>query len=151
GVWDSQAIALHPDWAAINSDRTTNGNATSCFGPYVDKLLIPQLRELAGDYKVDGVWVDGECWASVPDYSESALKEFRTRMGITDVPRKPGDPHWFEFLEFNREAFRQYLRHYIKEVKKTNPKFQLCSNWAFTDHMPESVSAPVDFLSGDYS
>ena len=35
--------------------------------------------------------------------------------------------------------------------KKTDPEFQFCSNWAYSDHMPEPVSAPVDFLSGDYS
>ena len=87
-----------PDWAAVNADGKRNGNATSFFGPYADKLLIPQLRELAGDYGVDGVWVDGECWASVPDYGEAALKAFREATGIQDVPRKPGDPHWFEFL-----------------------------------------------------
>ena len=151
GVWDSEAIRRHPDWAVVNADGKTNDKATSFFGPYADKLLIPQLRELAGDYGVDGAWVDGDCWASVPDYSEPALKAFRQATGIEDVPRKPGDPHWFEFLQFNREAFRQYLRHNIAEVKKTNPDFQYCSNWAFTDHMPEPVSAPVDFLSGDYS
>jgi len=151
GVWDSEAIRRHPDWGVVNADGKTNGNATSRFGPYADELLIPQLRELAGEYGVDGVWVDGDCWASVPDYSEPALKAFRQATGIEDVPRKPGEPHWFEFLQFNREAFRNYLRHYITEVKKTNPGFQLCSNWAFTDHMPEPVSAPVDFLSGDYS
>ena len=67
------------------------------------------------------------------------------------MPRKPGDPHWYEFLQFNRQAFRNYLSHYIAEVKKTHPTFQICSNWAFTDHMPEAVCAPVDFLSGDYS
>ena len=67
------------------------------------------------------------------------------------MPRKPGDPHWYEFLQFHRQAFRNYLNHYISEVKKTNPEFQICSNWAFTDHMPEPVCAPVDFLSGDYS
>ena len=100
---------------------------------------------------MDGAWVDGECWASVPDFGEPALKAFRDGTGIQDVPRKPGDPHWFEFLEFHREAFRRYLRHYIAEVKKTHPDFQICSNWAFTDHMPEPVCAPVDFLSGDYS
>ena len=83
--------------------------------------MIPQLRELAGDYGVDGAWVDGECWASVPDYSEAALKAFHSPTGIRSVPRKPGDPHWFEFLEFHREAFRKHLRHYIKEVKSTNP------------------------------
>ena len=110
GVWDSEAILQHPDWAAINADGKTNGNATSFFGPYADRLLVPQLRELAGVYGVDGAWVDGECWASVPDYGAAALKAFREATGIADVPRKPGDPHWFEFLQFNREAFRRYLR-----------------------------------------
>jgi hypothetical protein len=151
GVWDSEAIRRHSDWGAVNADGKTNGNATSFFSAYADKLLIPQLRELAGDYGVDGAWVDGECWASVPDYGEAALKAFRQATGFLEIPRKPGDPHWYEFLQFNREAFRNYLRHYLSEVKKTNPEMQLCSNWAFTDHMPEAVCASVDFISGDYS
>jgi len=151
GVWDSKAVKEHPDWAVVNADGSPNSRATSFFGPYAEKLLIPQLRELAGDYGVDGAWVDGECWASVPDYGAAALKAFRDATGIRDVPRKPGQPHWYEFLQFQRQAFRNYLNHYIKEVKKTHPAFQICSNWAFTDHMPEAVCAPVDYLSGDYS
>jgi lysophospholipase L1-like esterase len=151
GVWDSEAIRLHPDWGVVNADGKPNDRATSRFGPYADKLLIPQLRELAGEYGVDGAWVDGDCWASVPDYSEAARRAFRAATGIESVPRKPGEPHWFEFLQFHREAFRQYLRHCLAEVKKTHPDFQYCSNWAFTDHMPEPVSAPLDFLSGDYA
>lgn len=151
GVWDSEAIRRHPQWGVIDADGKRNGNATSFFSPYAEELLIPQLRELAGDYGVDGAWVDGECWASAPDYGEAALEAFREATGLEDVPRKPGDPWWFEFLEFHREAFRAYLRRYIAEVKRTNPELQLCSNWAFTDHMPEPVTANVDFLSGDYS
>ena len=151
GVWDSEAIRRHPDWAVMNADGKTNGNANSFFGPYADQLLIPQLRELAGDYGVDGAWVDGECWASMPDFSERALRAFRAATGFAEVPRKRSEPHWSEFLEFNRDAFRKYLSYYIAEVKKTHPAMQLCSNWAFTDHMPEMVSAPVDWISGDYS
>jgi len=151
GVWDSEAIRRHPDWAVVNADGSRNKNATSFFGPYADQLLIPQLRELAGDYGVDGAWVDGECWASQPDYGKAALKAFQAETRISDVPRKPGDPHWFAFLEFNREAFRKYLRYYIGEVKKTHPDMQLCSNWAFSDHMPEPVCATVDWISGDYT
>ncbi len=150
GVFDMHAIKT-PGWAAIDANGKPNARATSFWGPYAEQLLIPQLRELAGAYGVDGVWTDGECWASVPDYSEPALEAFRKATGITTVPRKAGEPHWYEFLEFHREAFRNYLRHYIAEVKKTNPSFQICSNWAYTDHMPEAVNAPVDFLSGDYS
>jgi hypothetical protein len=151
GVWDSEAILKNPSWGAINADGKTNGNATSFWSPYADRLLIPQLRELAGVYGVDGAWVDGECWAAVPDYSPSALRAFTEATGFPAAPRKPGEPHWFEFLQFHREAFRKYLRHYIAEVKKTHPGFELCSNWAYTDHMAEPVSAPVAFLSGDYS
>ncbi len=151
GVWDSTAVTQHPDWAAVGADGKPSNRATSFFGPYADRLLIPQLRELAGDYGVDGAWVDGECWASVPDWGEAALKAFRESTGLSGVPRKPGDPHWFEFLQFHREAFRRYLRRYIEEVKRTHPRFQICSNWAYTDHMAEPVGAPTDFLSGDYS
>jgi alpha-L-fucosidase len=151
GVWDSEAIRQHPAWGVINADGTTNGNATSFFSPYANRLLIPQLRELAGDYGVDGAWVDGECWASMPDYGNAAIEAFRQATGIQAIPRRAGQPHWYEFLEFNREQYRGYLRHYLAEVRRTHPEFQLCSNWAFTDHMPEAVCAPVDWISGDYS
>lgn len=151
GVWDGAQVARHPDWAAVGADGKPSKKATSVFGPYADALLIPQLRELAGVYGVDGAWIDGECWATVPDYGDKAAKAFRDATGIQTLPEKPGDPHWVEFLQFHREAFRQYLRRYVNEVHKTHPEFQLCSNWAFTDHMAEPVSAPVDFLSGDYA
>jgi hypothetical protein len=54
-------------------------------------------------------------------------------------------------MEFNREAFRRYLRHYVDELKASHPQFQVISNWAFSDHMPEQVSASVVGLSGDFS
>jgi len=147
GVIDSFANKK-PGRAVIKADGAPHDQATSLFGPYVDELMIPQLREIAG-YGVDGVWVDGDCWGVAIDYGPAALKAFREATGITDVPKKSSDPHWFEFLEFQRAAYRRYLNHYVAEVKRTNPSFQICSNWAFTDHMPEPVSAPVDFLSGD--
>jgi hypothetical protein len=151
GAWDMQAIRKNPSWGAINADGSINDKIVSFFGPYAEQLLIPQLRELAGEYRVDGAWIDGDCWAAVPDYSPAALAAFRGKTGIQDAPRKPGDPHWFQFLEFHREAFRKHLRHYIAEMNRTHPQFEICSNWAFTDHMAEPVSAPVDFLSGDLS
>ncbi len=150
GVWDEEAIRQHPDWAAINADGKPHAHATSLFGPYVDRLLIPQLRELADVYRIDGVWLDGECWGAVPDYSPAAMAAFRSATGIQATPCSAQDAGWQEFHAFHREAFRRYLRHYIAELKRTNPDLQLCSNWAFSDHMPEPVSAPLDWLSGDY-
>ncbi len=151
GVWDGHAVATHPDWAAVNADGKPDDKATSVFGPYADALMIPQLRELAGDYGVDGVWVDGDCWATTPDYGEKAVSEFCKQTGAQSAPRKAGEPYWNEWLDFNREGFRRYVRHYVDELKASHPDFQVISNWAFSDHMPERVSANVAGLSGDFS
>lgn len=150
GVWDTQAIRHHPSWSRIDEHGKRDKNNTSTFGPYVDKLLIPQLKELRDVYGVDGVWIDGDCWATCQDYAPRVLKAFRDTTGITTVPRKPDDPHFFEFTEFCREAFRRYLRHYVDALHEHDPAFQIASNWAFSSMMPEPVSANVDFLSGDY-
>jgi hypothetical protein len=151
GVWDYHAVATHPDWAAINANGKPHDKATSVFGPYVDKLMIPQLRELAGEYRVDGVWVDGDCWGTVPDYGSAAVSAFRRKTGATAPPRRGGEPYWTEWMDFHREGFRRYVRHYIDALKETHPDFQIISNWAFSDHMPEPVSARVSGLSGDFS
>ena len=150
GVWDARAVELNPSWAVKDPNGNPSTTITSVFGPYVDKLLIPQLKELAGKYGVDGMWVDGECWATALDYGEKAVKLFKEETGL-DAPRSANEPGWFEWKQFNREAFRKYLRHYIAAVRSEYPDFQICSNWAYTHHMSEPVSAPVDFLSGDYS
>ena len=150
GVWDSRAVELHPEWAVKDKDGNPSKNNTSVFSPYVDRLLIPQLKELAGKYGIDGVWVDGECWATAIDYGDKAVKLFKEQTG-KEAPLSPEDPDWFEWKQFHREAFRNYLRHYISAVRSEYPDFQICSNWSYTHHMPEPVSAPLDFLSGDYS
>ncbi len=150
GVWDSKAVQDHPDWAVVHLDGSRDKQKASVFGPYVDKLLIPQLLELALDYRVDGVWVDGECWATIVNYCDQAKREFTEQTGIEQIPTGPQDAHWFEWTEFHREAFRQYLRHYLTEVNQRAPDFQIASNWAFSDHMPEPVCCPVAFISGDY-
>ena len=151
GVWDTRAIQFHPSWAAVNADGTPSKNNTSVFGSYADSLLIPQLKELSKDYGVDGVWIDGDCWAHQADYSSKARTMFTEKTGITGIPVQPGDPDWREFLNFSRQGFRDYVTHYTNELHKFNPDFQVASNWAFSTLMPEPVTIPVDFISGDFS
>jgi len=151
GVWDYKAVADHPEWAAVNGDGNPNDRATSVFGPYVDELMIPQLRELAGEYGVNGAWVDGDCWGTTPDYSESTVRLFCEQTGAESAPHSSSDPYWNEWMDFHREGFRNYVRHYVDELKASHPDFQVISNWAFSDHMPEAVSVDVAGLSGDFA
>ncbi|HEY3439519.1 MAG TPA: hypothetical protein VGK29_02155 [Paludibaculum sp.] len=140
GVWDSEAVKRHPEWARLDSEGKPDPNQTSTYSAYVDELMIPQLREVATKYDLDGVWIDGECWATKPDY----------RPGQAGLPKSAKDAGWLGFLEKNREQFRKQVRHYVEELHRTNPKFQIASNWLYSTLVPEEPTLPVDFLSGDY-
>ena len=149
GVFDTAALKGHPDWALLDAKGDVDPNNASVFGPYVDRLLIPQLKELHDGYGVDGVWVDGECWATCQDYRPAVLAAFRKATGIRSIPRKSEDRYFFEFTQFCREGFRRYLRHYVDALHAHDPEFEVASNWAFSSFMPEPVTAGVDFISGD--
>ena len=75
GVLDREAVVRHPSWASIGPDGARHHNATSVFGPYVDKLLIPQLKELSDVYGVDG----GNLLVVGPKAAAMFRKELRVR------------------------------------------------------------------------
>ncbi len=147
-VWDGKVVKEHPDWAIVNADGKRSTEKTSFFSPYPDTYLIPQLKELS-DYGVDGAWIDGDCWATEPDYGEASLKRFTKETGITQIPRKPSDKYYPEFIEYTRGLFREYMQKYVTAIHKYNPGFQITSNWSFSSIMPEKVTIDVDYLSGD--
>ena len=151
GVWDSAAVKHHPEWACVNADGQPDKNITSTFGPYVDELLIPQLKEIIDKYDIDGCWIDGECWAVKPDWSEAAKKAFTAATGIKEIPTKYGDPHWHEWMAFHRRQFIKYVTTYLNALHSYKPGIEITSNWLYTSIVPEPIKAPVDFLSGDYS
>ena len=149
GVWDGFAVAKHPDWARIAEDGKRDPLETSLFGPYEQELMIPELVEAARKYDLDGSWVDGDCWAVKPDYCDASQRKFAALTGMVTLPRKPEDKGWNEFLEMQREAFRQYVAMYAEALHSARPGFQITSNWMYSTFAPERPVLPLDFLSGD--
>lgn len=146
GVWDNCASRKHPQWAAVDAD----GNVTqkmSVFGEYSEKLLIPQLKEIALDYGLDGVWVDGDCWSTVPDYSDAAKAAYKELYGSENLP-KTGEADYRKFQDFCRKGFFDYLKNYITEVKKSAPDYEIASNWMNSSHVPDDINI-TDYISGD--
>jgi hypothetical protein len=150
GVWDTLAIEEHPEWARLNAEGKPDGRATSTFGDYVAARMLPQLEEAAQRYDLDGVWVDGDCWATGIDYSPTAAAAWKQLTGRESMPRDNKDPDWQRFLEMQREQFRIYVRRYAEAMRKKFPRFQIASNWLYSTYAPEKPTLPVDFLSGDY-
>lgn len=149
GLYDQRAASDHPEWAVVDAEGNVSKDFLSVFGPYVDEQLLPQLRELAGIYKLDGAWVDGECWATYVDYSSHAVAAYRKEYG-TEPPR-PGEAGYADYREFCRKGFRDYVRYYVNVIKREFPEFEITSNWIFSAQMPEKMDVDVDFLSGDYA
>jgi len=154
GVWDYNYVKKNPQEAVLHSDGTADTRATRTNGKYVDELLIPQLKELAGEYGVDGMWIDGDCWGSMTDFSPATVSAFESETGINlggKLPSQRGMPYFNEYRDFCRDLFRRYVNHYVDALHSEYPSFKIASNWAFTDHMPEKVCADVDYISGDLS
>jgi len=149
GVWDGKVATDHPDWAMTKASGEKSTQKISFFSPYLDQILIPQLKELSSEYHVDGAWIDGDCWAVETDYSEKAIQAWKQKTGLSEIPRKMEDPNYSQYLEFTRNLFREYMRKYIDAIHQFDPKFQITSNWSYSSLMPEKVENNVDFLSGD--
>ena len=152
GIYDIKYCAEHPEDNSMAADGSFVPGASRPDGGYVDNLLIPQLSEIVEKYGVNGFWIDGECWKVSTDFRPETIKKFEAETGIDldgKLPASAGDPYYEEYREYGRELFRRYVRHYVDTLHAKFPNLQIASNWAFSDHMPEPVSANVDFLSGD--
>jgi hypothetical protein len=137
GILDAIQIINHPEWRVIRKDGSFDEFSTSLFCDYDKKILIPQLIELAVDYKLDGAWVDGECWAANEDYSKLALEAYEK------------SDKSLSFKDFHRQAFRNHVQNYVNAVKAVAPEFEITSNWMYTQQMPEKPTVSIDFISGD--
>lgn len=151
GLFDQAQAKIHPEWAVVSSEGVVSKDYMSPFSPYVDKILIPQMLEIAGEYHADGIWVDGECWGAFVDYSDNAQYAWKRKKGEQEVIPYPGDEKYEEYREFCRQGFRDYVTHYVTTVKKQYPHFEITSNWLYSYYVPEKREIPIDFISGDYS
>ena len=86
GVWDSEAISQHPDWAVINADGKTNDQRHLVLRPVRGRAAHPAItrtgRRLRRGRRVGGRRMLGR----KPDYGEAALKAFREATGIQTFP-----------------------------------------------------------------
>ncbi len=144
GLFDIKAIENNPEYGAIFKDGTQSKEFVSLFSNYPQQVLIPQLKEMALDYGLDGAWIDGDEWGAQVDYSPLAVKAYK-RVSGKDAYKEDD----FVYQEFLREEFRKYVRNYVCEVKKVAPNFNITSNWFYTSQAPGETTVDLDYLSAD--
>lgn len=151
GLWDEKATALHPHWARMYENGSYEAGKLSLASGYTDSLLIPQLQELITRYRVDGFWLDGDCWVTGPDYRPEYVNKFSKAFGLTNFSSDIKTTHGKEWLNYHRYLFTSYLEKTISTLKTANPFSFNTSNWAYSSMMPDPVLVDLDYLSGDVS
>jgi len=151
GVFDEVAGQKHPDWQRQDAEGNPHKGRMCCNGPYVDELMIPQLLEVIQWYDVDGFWIDGDNWATTICYCDRCRSLFARESGCAEPPVSRGGEMWAEWMAFQRRSFERYVTRYANAVHNAKPACLVCSNWSYSVRQPDEISAPVDYLSGDFA
>lgn len=151
GVRDVKACKDH-GWAIIERYGEPWLDGTDLTSPYVDEIMIPQLLELAGDYGLDGAWIDGEVWATEMNFKKEVVDEFLKETGYSEISKDPSHPSHIAFKQKFRKQFYDYVKHYTQAVHEKYPDFEITSNYACSDQNAEMVLIDdLDYLSGDFA
>jgi len=152
GGEDKATLKRHPDWAQVDAAGQPHAAKVSVFSPFLEAVMLPQLRELCDDYGLDGVWIDSDAWATAigPDWHPTGVQRFRDETGRADAPRSAQDTGYHDYLDFCRRAWRERLAACVTAMRAHQPAFQVTSNWAYSSRMPEPPAIDVAFLSGDF-
>ncbi|MBF0245865.1 MAG: alpha-L-fucosidase, partial [Planctomycetes bacterium] len=161
GIWDKAAGQKNKKWTVTGpggkllgdpceaSKHLPNYEKMCPRGPYLDQLMIPQLKELIDRYRVDGFWIDGDIWAVFPCYCKLCKKAFKSKTGIEAPPTYPKHPDWPVWMRFVRTSFDEYVNRYCDAVHAHKKGVLVCSNWLQTFKDPGEPTARTDWISGD--
>jgi hypothetical protein len=160
GIWDKALGAKHPDWCiqpyrqpdAKEAGQSFAGNPKEKLcprSPYLDKYMIPQMKELIDRYNVDGFWIDGDLWAVEPCYCERCRKAWTEQTGHAEPPHDETHDLWPAWWHFTLESFNEYVTKYTDAVHAHKAGVLVCSNWLQTFANPGEPKVPTDWISGD--
>jgi hypothetical protein len=142
---DDRACRQNPDWEMRAADGSVMGGVfrRPCISsPYIEELVLPQIRELLTGYALDGLWFD---FTLAPYCAcQYCQRAFRLEGGKA-LPKGPDDANWAEYAAWRRNESVLLMRRIRRMVDQLKPGTQLCGNWAYCTVQPEPV--PVDSVT----
>lgn len=141
-MWDNDYSKLHRDEVAKmpyenDADYNNPFDIVSTFSDYHKNIFIPQVKEVIDNYNVAGIWVDGDAWCVIDDYSPLSEKFIPEGVSLK------------EHKEYGRKRYMECFKNYVDELHKHKPDFKIINNWAYSTYMPEKIDIDVDYLSAD--
>ncbi|GAB4529069.1 MAG: family 10 glycosylhydrolase [Pleurocapsa sp.] len=126
-------LSRHPDWAITdqNGNRFHYNSGKVFFDPAnpgVRRYLSLLLKEIATEYKVDGIHLD---YIRYPfqdpsekltyGYGIAARQQFRQMTGVDPIQLTPQDPLWSQWIQFRSEQIDSFISSVSQELKQQRP------------------------------
>ncbi len=155
GGIDTYAGKQHPDWRAqvklneppapVASDANLYLNVC-LFGPYTDEWLIPQMREAAREYEMDGMMTD--TMSSFICCCPHCRAGFTRDTGL-DFPADEGAPAWREFARWRYGQKDVFARKICRAVQAERPGLPVGLNWMYSIRDPVLPPPEIGYLLAD--
>jgi hypothetical protein len=142
---DKRAWDANPAWRWIYADGKPGWEGSFwshlCMNTtYKDELVMPQLREIAAAYPVDGFWLDIPFSGPHACFCESCARKWRSELGVEVTPDSPR-----ELVERLRmRTIRDYLLEVRALVDELNPELAVALNGTGTAETNGEIKQLVD-------
>jgi len=140
----------HIEWCRCGPDGVPRLDADSRYlacpiGPFPEQMLIPQFREIASTYPVDGFSLDGVYgFFQSPCYCERCRRAFGG-----PIPHQPDDPTWRAFRHFQVQRIWDVFGRSAAEVARVRPGCVTGINWMASTWYSVPPPASIGYLIGD--
>ena len=157
-IFDNWAFEHHPDWRILPADGYTQLNGrygTVCpNSPYRD-YVFACIREIAGNYDIDGMFFDMTFWPAVcfcPHCTARFWHEYSA-----ELPRIVNwdDPIWRAFHEARQRWLLEFAQTATQTVKQTRPGITVNHQYSTIFHnwtmgVPLELAHACDYVGGDF-
>lgn len=144
--------AAHPEWR-LNDPRAsaTDQYATMCFNsPYLEEVALPQIRELAGKYDIDGVFLDIVVhpyliWNCTCRY----CREKYAREVGGEIPKDMNDPSAFRYRKWLNRCMGELFARFREDLSTVGKDALIEYNLAWGFAHPVNPPEYVPFITMD--
>lgn len=148
---DMRAWRENPDWRPVNAEGgpLVNNNPHLCFSSPFRQFIVAYLGELAANYEIGGLWMDGVGFHTAPTYCYCTYcrQAFRDRYG-QEMPVDPMKERelWLKVYEYRIGVLRDMLGEIKAITEKVKPGIPLLgpyiwfgshsgSSWKYLDRL----------------
>ena len=149
---------LHPDWVintdpsvTVARDADTSEMGTMCLNsPYLEEVVIPQMKEIVDLYDVDGFFIDIVLQPYLWDncYCKYCRELFAMEVG-GEIPLDDNDPRAFAYRKWSNMHFEAVMEKYYRALAEIKPDITFINNHCWNTRYPITPPSYVMHLTWD--